>query len=88
MITNSIGFYLQFNDITFNDIIYITMILGVLIIGYSLLSGTLSVTFGKESLGFTELNLLPNGKISDYSKLKAFADDKVSVTQKLNFVMG
>ena len=31
-------------------------------------------------------NSLPNGKILDYSKLKACADDKINVTQKLNFV--
>ena len=31
----------------------------------------------------TKTNSLPNNKISDYSKFKAFADDKVIVTQKL-----
>ena len=36
----------------------------------------------------THLNLLPNNKILDYSKLKAFADKKINVTQKLNIVMG
>ena len=29
---------------------------------------------------------LPNIKILDFSKLKAFADDKINVTQKLKFV--
>ena len=30
---------------------------------------------------------LPNDKISDCSKLKAFADDKINVTEKLKFVL-
>ena len=34
------------------------------------------------------LNPLPNEKILDLSKLKAFADDKISVTQKLKFFFG
>ena len=34
------------------------------------------------------LNLLPNDKIVDWSNLKAFADDKVYVTEKLKFFMG
>ena len=29
---------------------------------------------------------LPNNKILDWSKLKAFADDKIEVTQKLKIV--
>ena len=29
---------------------------------------------------------LPNGEILDQSKFKAFADDKINVTQKLKFV--
>ena len=33
-------------------------------------------------------NFLPNNKILDWSKLKAFADDKINVNQKLNFVLG
>ena len=33
-------------------------------------------------------NYLPNDKISDWSKLKAFADDKINVTEKLKFVLG
>ena len=32
------------------------------------------------------LNPLPNDKILDQSKLKAFANKKINVTQKLNFV--
>ena len=31
---------------------------------------------------------LPNDKILDWSKFKAFADDKIIVTQKLKFVLG
>ena len=31
---------------------------------------------------------LPNDKILDWSKFKAFADDKMIVTQKLKFVLG
>ena len=34
------------------------------------------------------LNSLPNDKIVDQSKLKAFADSKINVTQKFKFVLG
>ena len=34
------------------------------------------------------LNTLPNNKIVDWSKLKAFADRKIDVTEKLKFVLG
>ena len=34
------------------------------------------------------VNFLPNDKILDLSKLKAFAEDKISVTQKLKFKLG
>ena len=33
-------------------------------------------------------NSLPNDKILDWSKIKAYADDKINVTEKLNFVLG
>ena len=33
-------------------------------------------------------NSLPNERILDWSKLKAFADDKINVTEKLKFVLG
>ena len=33
-------------------------------------------------------NSLPHEKILDWSKLKAFADDKIKVTEKLKFVLG
>ena len=34
------------------------------------------------------INPLPKDKILDWSKLKAFADDKINVTKKLKFVVG
>ena len=34
------------------------------------------------------VNPLPNDKILDQSKSKAFADNKINKTQKPNFVMG
>ena len=34
------------------------------------------------------LNSLPNGKISDWSNLKASAGDKICVTEKFKFVLG
>ena len=33
-------------------------------------------------------NCLPDDKTVDFSKLKVFADTKINVTQKLNFVSG
>ena len=33
-------------------------------------------------------NSSPNDKILDWSKLKAFADDKINLTEKLKFVLG
>ena len=33
-------------------------------------------------------NSLPNDKVLDWSKLKAFADDKLNVTKELKFVLG
>ena len=37
---------------------------------------------------FIQFNSLPKGKILDSTKLKAFADDKINVTQKLKFAVG
>ena len=34
------------------------------------------------------INSLPHDKILDWFKLKAFADDKIKVTEKLKFVLG
>ena len=31
---------------------------------------------------------LPNNKIVDWSNLRAFADDKIYVTEKMKFVLG
>ena len=45
--------------------------------------------FGKEKLGkgfFLSLTL-PNNKILDWSKLKAFADNKIKVTEGMEFVL-
>ena len=42
----------------------------------------------KPSLCSKRFNSLPNDKILDWSKFKAFADDKINVTEKLNFVLG
>ena len=36
----------------------------------------------------SSINSLPNDKILDWSKLKAFADDKINVAEKLSFVLG
>ena len=33
------------------------------------------------------INALPNDKILDWSKLKAFADDKINVTEKVKIVL-
>ena len=35
-----------------------------------------------------QVNSLPKNKILDWSKLKAFADDKINVTKELKFVLG
>ena len=34
------------------------------------------------------MNSLPKDKLFDWSKLKAFADDKINVTKELKFVSG
>ena len=36
----------------------------------------------------TAINSLPNDKFSVWSKLKAYADEKINVTEKLKFVLG
>ena len=36
---------------------------------------------------FASFNSLPNDKILDWSRLKALADDKINVTEKLKFVL-
>ena len=43
----------------------------------------------KELFGVSfTFNSLQNDKILDWSKLKAFADDKLNVTKELKFVLG
>ena len=42
----------------------------------------------EDQLSNPTLNSLPNDKILDWSKLKALADDKINVVQKLKFVGG
>ena len=39
----------------------------------------------KFNVRILSLNSFPNGKILDWSKLKAFADDKIKVNEKLKF---
>ena len=34
------------------------------------------------------VNYIPNNKFLDWSKLKAFADDKINVTENIKFVLG
>ena len=41
-----------------------------------------------ESICRRQIKSLSNDKISDWSKLKAFADDKIDVPKKLKFVLG
>ena len=36
---------------------------------------------------FSHLNSLPNNRILDSSKLKAFADDKINVTKELKLIL-
>ena len=38
-------------------------------------------------LHFEALNSLPHNKILDWSNLKAFADDKINVTEKMKFLL-
>ena len=40
------------------------------------------------SLQLAGINSLPNDKVSGWSKLKAFADNKIIVTEKLKIVLG
>ena len=42
----------------------------------------------KSLYNFVTINLLPNHKFLDWSKLKAFADDKINVAARLKFVLG
>ena len=42
----------------------------------------------KSRIVWKRVNTLPNSKIMGLSKLKAFADGKINVTQKLKFALG
>ena len=37
------------------------------------------------SVSYSTVNSLPNDKILDWSKFKAFADEKINVNEKLKF---
>ena len=39
-------------------------------------------------MNFRPFNSLPYGNIFDWSELRAFADDKINMTEKLKFVLG
>ena len=45
----------------------------------------LNVVYLNPALAKGEFNSLPNDKILDWSKIKALADDKINVVQKLKF---
>ena len=47
--------------------------------------GVQDLSFGKGLK--CRINSLPNDKIFNWSKLKAFADDKINVTEKMKFVL-
>ena len=40
------------------------------------------------AMGKSRFNSLPNDKILDQSKLKAFADNNINVAEKLKFILG
>ena len=44
--------------------------------------------FGFFWVFLSTFDFLQNDKILDWSKLKAFADDKIYVTEKLKFILG
>ena len=48
-----------------------------------------AVTFYRKkmmmSVSYSTVNSLPNDKILDWSKFKAFADEKINVNEKLKF---
>ena len=51
-------------------------------------SKELTLSNVSNNLKLFSFNSLPNGKFSDCSKLKAFADDKINKTEKSKFVVG
>ena len=58
----------------------------VLLFSFSLYLQIFSTLSGLNFCCF--VNCLPYDKILDWSKLKAFADEKINVTQELKFVSG
>ena len=44
--------------------------------------------FSRLNFSHLKVNSLPNDKIFDWSKLKAFANDKINVNEKLKFGLG
>ena len=42
---------------------------------------------GDGNTSLTYINSLPNNKILNWFKLKVFADDKINLTKKLNFIL-
>ena len=59
-------------------------------VNYKIICDSCPVKWGRLHLQqvSTCVNSLPNHKILDWSKLKAYADDKINVTQKLKFALG
>ena len=54
-----------------------------------MLDGWIKICFYLSKVSFvTVFNSLPDGKILVWSKLKALADDKLTVAEKLKFVLG
>ena len=41
----------------------------------------------KDGIVWERINSLPNEKFLDWAKLKAFADNKINVTEKLKFIL-
>ena len=48
----------------------------------------MAIVLNVEAKDKMSLNSVLNNKISDWSKFKAFADDKINVTEKLKSVLG
>ena len=57
-------------------------------ISHSIFKRLVLQTHKKQGLFGKGLNFFPSDNISDSSKLKAFADDKINVTQNFKFDLG
>ena len=53
---------------------------------FSQQNGSVYSMFNTTCGQYNLVNSLPNDKVLDWSKLKALADDKITVAQKLKFV--